>query len=114
MVIVMRFAPVAALFLFCVAHPFSNGQTAFPVPGSGDQGAPVPPLVSVRPEIASPIPETNHRRLLADVQELITEAQALQQDLKSSLGRTVSAQSFKRSQKVESLSKRIRTTLKAN
>jgi hypothetical protein len=110
----MQFAPVAALFLFYVAHPFSNGQRTFPRPGSGDQGAPTPPLVIVRPEIAAPSPETNHKRLLADVQELITEAQTLQQDLKGSLGRTVSAQSYKRSQKIESLSKRIRKTLKAN
>jgi hypothetical protein len=51
---------------------------------------------------------------LADVQELITEAQALQQDLNASLGRVVSVQSYKRSQKIENLSKRIRKTLKAN
>jgi hypothetical protein len=110
----MRFAAVAALFLFYIAHPFSKGQTPFPRPPFGDQGAPVPPLVSANPGITSPSPEDNHKQLLADVQELITEAQTLQQDLKVSRGRTVTAQSFKRSQKIESLSKRIRKTLKAN
>ena len=62
----------------------------------------------------APNPEANHKQLLASVQELITEAQALQHDLQATLGRTVSAQSYKRSQKIESLSKSIRKTLKAN
>jgi hypothetical protein len=110
----MRFPPVAALLLFYVAHPSSNGQTTFPTPGSGDQGAPVPPLVIMRPGTAPPNPEANHKQLLANVQELITEAQALQHDLQASLGRTVSAQSYRRSQKIENLSKSIRKTLKAN
>jgi hypothetical protein len=110
----MRFAPLVALFLFYIAHPFSSGQTSFPKPGSGDQGAPVPPLVSVRPEIPAPSLEANREHLLADVRELIAEAQTLQQDLKTSPGNTVSAQSYKRSQKIESLSRRIRKTLKAN
>jgi hypothetical protein len=110
----MRFAVVAALVLFYAAHPFSNGQTPFPRPPSGDQGAPAPPLVSANPGIASPSAEDNHKQLLADIQELITEAQTLQQDLKASRGHTVAAQSFKRSQKIESLSKRIRITLKAH
>jgi hypothetical protein len=110
----MRFVPVTALFLLYFVHPFSNGQTTFPTPGSGDQGAPVPPLVTVHSEAPSLSPEANHKRLLADVQELITEAQALQHDLNASLGRVVSVQSYKRSQKIENLSKRIRKTLKAN
>ncbi len=110
----MRFAPLVALFLFYIAHPLSNGQTPFPRPGSGDQGAPVPPLVIVGPGTPAPNLETNHKRLLADVQELIAEAQTLQQDLKASPASTISAQSYKRSQKIESLSKRIRKTLKAN
>ena len=110
----MRFTPVAVLFLFYLTLPFSNGQTPFPNPGSGPQGAPPPPLVSASSEIGPASPEVNHKRLLADLQELITEAQTLQQDLKASQGHTVSAQSFQRSQKIESLSKRIRKTLKAN
>jgi hypothetical protein len=110
----MRFAPLVALFLFYIAHPFSNGQTPFPRPASGDQGAPVPPLVIVGPDTAPPNLEANHKRLLADVQELIAEAQTLQKDLKASPGTIVSAQSYKRSQKMESLSKKIRKTLKAD
>ena len=51
---------------------------------------------------------------MADLQELITEAQTPQQELEDPLGRTVSAQSFKRSQNMENLSKRIRKNLKAN
>ncbi len=110
----MRLLPVVTLLLFSFVHPSSNGQTTFPTPGSGDQGAPVPPLVVVRSGTAAPSPEANHKQLLADVRELIAEAQALQHDLESSLGRTVSAQSYKHSQKIESLSKSIRKTLKAN
>ncbi len=110
----MRFPRVAVLLAIYVAGSYSNGQVTFPTPGSGDQGAPVPPLVSVRPGTPTPTPEANYQQLLAHVQELITEAQALQHDLKTSLGRTVSTQSYKRSQKLESLSKSIRKTLKAN
>jgi hypothetical protein len=110
----MPFARVAVLFVFYFAHPSSNGQTPFPPPGSGDQGAPPPPLVSMRPEIVPLRPEANRKRLLADLQELITETQALQRDLQSSRGVTVSAESFKHSQKIEMLSKRIRKTLKGN
>jgi hypothetical protein len=82
--------------------------------GSGDQGAPRPPVVNVRPEIAPPSPEANRKRLLADLQELITETQTLQRDLQAALGTTVSVESLKRSQRIEMLSKRIRKTLKAN
>jgi hypothetical protein len=110
----MRFASIAVLFLFCVAHPSSNGQAPFPRPPSGDQGAPPPPLVNAQQQIPQPSPEANHKKLLADLQELITEAQMLQRDLQDPPGRTVSAQSFRRSQKIESLSKRIRKTLKAD
>jgi hypothetical protein len=110
----MRFAPVAAILLFYVAHPSSNGQTPFPSAGSGDQGAPPPPLVSPRPATAGPSPEANHKQLLADLQALITESQALQHELQSTPSGTVSAQSLKRSQKIESLAKRIRKTLKLN
>ena len=109
----MRIASIAVLFLFCVAHPSSNGQAPFPRPPSGDQGAPPPPLVNVQ-QGSPPSPEANHKRLLADLQELISEAQMLQRDLQDAPGRTVSALSFKRSQKIESLSKRIRKTLKAD
>jgi hypothetical protein len=110
----MRFATVAALFLFSFPHPSSNGQATFPVPPSGDQGARLPPVVTMRPGIAPPNPEANRKQLLADLQELIGETRKLQQDLQVSLGHTVSAESFKRAQKMEMLSKRIRKTLKAN
>ena len=111
----MRCAPFAVAFLLYFAHPFSKGQT---LPGSGqtlpETGPGGAPVVIVRPELAPPSPEANHKRLLADVQELIVEAHTLQQELHSTPRGTMSAQSFKRSQRIESLSKRIRKTLKLN
>jgi len=113
----MRFARIPALWLLCLfycAELSSSGQTTFPVPGSGDQGAPRPPVVDVRPKIASPNAAANRQRVLGDLQQLVTESQTLQRDLEASPGGTVSAESFKRSQKIEMLSKRIRKTLKGN
>jgi hypothetical protein len=77
----MRSGTIAALLLFSFPHPSSNGQATFPVPPSGDQGAPRPPLVTMRPEIARPNPEANRKQVLADLQELISETQKLQRDL---------------------------------
>ena len=110
----LAIARVAAFCLFYCAEVTSHAQTTFPVPPSGDQGAPRPLVVDVRPGIAPPSPEANRKRSLADLQELLTETQILQRDLQSSQGATVSAESFKRSRKIETLSKRIRKTLKAN
>jgi hypothetical protein len=116
----MRFAPFMVLFLLYFAHPLSNGQT-LPGPGPSNMKTTLPeggpgnaPGVIVRPELAPLSPEANHKQLLADLQALITESQALQHELQSTPGGTVSAQSLKRSQKIESLSKRIRKTLKMN
>jgi hypothetical protein len=116
----MRFAPLALLFLLSFSYPCSNGQT---LPGSGPsniktslpEGGPGnASVVIVHPESVPPSPEANHKRLLADLQALLTEAQALQHELQSTPGGAVSAQSLKRSQQIESLSKRIRKALKLN
>jgi hypothetical protein len=50
----------------------------------------------------------------ADLQELAAEVAALQAELREGTGSTVSVQSVKRSQKIESLSKRVRKGLKLN
>ena len=61
-----------------------------------------------------PTPEDTRQQLLADLQTLIAEAQSLQHDLTIAPAVTLSAQSVKRSQKLETLSKRIRKNLKPN
>ena len=104
----MRFASILTV-LFCYVA-LSNGQ--FPNTGSGEQGSPVPPLVSARPESPRPSPEMRREQLLADLEGLIKETQTLKQEVLVSRGQTVAAQSFKRSEKIEGLAKRIRKNLK--
>lgn len=116
----MRFAPLALIFLCSSYYPSSIGQT-LPASRPGNlngnmpEGGPGSPSVAtVRPEIAPLNLETNHKRLLADLQILISESQALQQEVQSTPVGTLSAQSLKRSQKIERLSKDIRKALKLN
>jgi hypothetical protein len=112
----MKFAS-CALFVLLFAHPLSNGQTlgggsGIPAGGLPDGGPGYPPSVTVRPGTPHPTAETIHKEVLSDLQELIAESQALQKELQSTQGATVSVQSFKRSQKLENLSRKIRKTLK--
>ncbi|GEM_PF-7023321 len=101
-----------SLFLLCSALPTSPGQT---VPGLGTRNSkPLPPIVVVRPEVEPGSPDSNHKRLLAEVEELINEAKTLQEELHAAPAGSLPAQSFKRSQRIESLSKTIRKTLKQN
>ena len=106
-VVDMRFASILTMLLCYVA--LSNGQ--FPSTGGGEH-SPAPPLVSVRPEPPRPSPEMRRKQMLADLEDLIKETQTLKQEVLVSRGQTVSAQSFKRSQKIEGLAKRIRKDLK--
>jgi hypothetical protein len=94
--------------LCCVA--LSNGQ--FPNTGSGDQASPVPLFVSGRPESPRPSPGMRREQMIADLKDLIREAEALQQEVQASRGQTVSAQSFKRSQKIEAVARRTRKNWK--
>lgn len=116
----MRFAPWATFFLFCFAQAFSNGQTNVPgisstTPGNASRNAkPQPPVEVVSPKLDPPALEANRRQLLADLQALVVEAQTLRQEVDGASLGIVSAQSFKRSQRIESLSKKIRKALKAN
>jgi hypothetical protein len=116
----MRFASLAFIFLcFCHYSP-STGQT-LPASrpgnmnGSLPEGEPQSPrLAPTRPESAPLNLEKNRQRLLSDLQTLIAESQALQQELQSTPVSTVSAQSLKRSQKIESLSKKIHKAIRLN
>lgn len=116
----MRFAPLALILLCSSYYPSSTGQTlpaSWPgnLNGNLPGGGPGNRLVAtVRPELAPQNLETNHKRLLSDLQILISESQALQQEVQSTPVGTLSAQSLKRSQKIERLSKEIRTALKLN
>jgi hypothetical protein len=77
-------------------------------------GAGAPPMVTTRPEPGSPDLGANRKRLLADLQTLIAESQALQQELRSAPADVVSTQSLKHSQKIETLAKKIRKAVKLN
>jgi len=118
--VVMRLAPLALILLCFYGYLSSTGQT-LPASRPGningnlpDGGPGNPQVATVRPELARPSLETNHKQLLSDLQTLITESQALQHELQSTPVGTVSAQSLKRSQRIEGLSKRIRKALKLN
>ena len=104
----MRFASILTVLLCYVA--LSNGQ--FPNTGSGEQGSPTPPFVGAGSEAPHPSPEMRREQMLSDLEDLIKETQTLKQEVLVSRGQTVSAQSFKRSQKIEGLAKRIRKNLK--
>jgi hypothetical protein len=71
-------------------------------------------MVEVRPELSPGNPEATRKRLLGDLKKLIAGAQTFEQELAAAPGGTVPAQSFKRSQEIESLSKKIRKSLKQN
>ncbi len=108
----MRLASIALLVLFCAARPNANGQNPVPHSVLTDQGSPPPPVVTAESNIGRRDPEAERRQVLANLRQLITEARTLQRDLDAAPVGTVSAQSFKRSQKIESLAKQIRRTLK--
>ena len=107
----MRLAALQ-VFLVCLAGPLSNGQT---VPGLGSRNTKdLPPIVVVQTEVEPVNAKAVRQRLLADLKELIAEAQTLQEELNTAPAGTVAAQSFKRAQKMESLSRKIRKALKVN
>jgi hypothetical protein len=108
----MRLASLALLVLFCVTRPHANGQDPAPHSVFTDQGSPPPPVVAPNSNIGRRDPEADRRRVLADLRQLITEARTLQRDLDAAPVGTVSAQSFKRAQRIEGLAKQIRKTLK--
>lgn len=110
----MRFLP---FLLVAMAYPFSHAQTlgggnGVPAGGLPEGGPGYPASVTVRQVAPTPTPEAIHKQVLADLQQLIAESQALQKELQGTQGSTVSVQSIKRSQKLEDLSKKIRKTLK--
>ena len=107
----MRLASLALLVLICIARPHANGQNPAPHGVPSDQGSPPPPVVAPN-SIGRRDPEADRRQVLADLRQLITEARTLQRDLDAAPVGTVSAQSFKRSQRIASLAKQIRRTLK--
>jgi len=108
----MRLASLALLVLFCLARPQANGQNPAPHSALTDQGSPPPPVVAPSGSIGRRDPEADRRQVLADLRQLITEARTLQRDLDAAPVGAVSAQSFKRSQRIEGLAKQIRRTLR--
>jgi hypothetical protein len=66
----------------------------------------------VPPGIEPSNPGKRHEQLLADLQELIAEAQTLQRELSTVAGSTMSVQCFQCTQTIGRPSSRIRNTLK--
>jgi hypothetical protein len=89
-----------------------SGQT---VPGLGSRNSkPLPPVVEVRTEVQPESLEAARKRLMANIHKLVVEAQALEQELAAAPSGSLPAASFKRSQEIEGLAKKIRKGLKQN
>ena len=95
----------AGMCFFCI---HAAAQTP---PGIGHE-SPRPPVAADGTKTAVPNLQARQQQLLDDVRDLLVQVEILQAELRAGSAATVSAQSVKRSQKIEDLSKRIHKNLK--